>query len=49
MKWGLRWGKCLQCDKVKIIRFEKVGRYLKYYVKDDAAVDCMMNDELEGG
>ena len=19
MKWGLRWGKCLQCDKVKII------------------------------
>ena len=32
-----------------IIRFEKEGRYLKYYVKDGAAVDCMMNDELEGG
>lgn len=24
MKWGLRWGKCLQCDKVKLRVLPKI-------------------------
>ena len=35
------WIQFLEDD---MIRFEKEGKYLKYYIKNDAMVNCMLNN-----